>query len=52
MYSSLKGEIQFNRHSRGQKDMEDSDIESMRKQTAEMSSKIFELWFCLGIRTI
>ena len=31
----LKVEIQFNRHSRGQKDMEDSDIESMRKQTAE-----------------
>ena len=31
----LTGEIQFNRHSRGQKDMEDSDIESMRKQTAE-----------------
>ena len=31
----LKGEIQFNRHSRGQKDMEDSDIESMHKQTAE-----------------
>ena len=31
----LKGEIQFNPHSRGQKDMEDSDKESMRKQTAE-----------------
>ena len=35
LLNDLRGKIQFNRYSRGQKDMEDSDIESMCKQTAE-----------------